>query len=230
MSESGREALPHVREWSAGPPGCSGVVGRPFGMYRSGWETFQMSGSGQEASWMSGSGRLALLDVREWSGGPPECTGVVGRPSGCPGVVGRPSQISGKGWLALPFRTLLRSPRTVLDDKMAPPSSFGRSRGVPEPFWTLPRHPRNVSDAPKAPRMESDTLEAPPSHFRRSRGTLRWNLTLSRPLRAVMDATLVPPGSFGLSRDAPGPFQMLPRCHQTVSHAPKMSPGHFGHS
>ena len=30
---------------------------------------------------MSGSGRETLLDVREWSGGPPECPGVVGRPS-----------------------------------------------------------------------------------------------------------------------------------------------------
>ena len=39
MSESGREALPHVREWSVGPPGCLGLVGRPS----------QMSGSGQVA-------------------------------------------------------------------------------------------------------------------------------------------------------------------------------------
>ena len=30
---------------------------------------------------MSGSGREALLDVREWSGRPPECAGVVGTPS-----------------------------------------------------------------------------------------------------------------------------------------------------
>ena len=41
-----REALSDVREWSGGPPGCPGMVGRP--------------------SWMSSSGREALSDVREW--------------------------------------------------------------------------------------------------------------------------------------------------------------------
>ena len=41
---------------------------------------------------MSGSGRLAHLDVREWSGGP----------AGCPGVVGRPSRMSGCDQEALP--------------------------------------------------------------------------------------------------------------------------------
>ena len=84
---------------------------------------------------MSGSGREALQhvqelsvdplgcleplpDVWEWSGGPPECPGVVGKPSRrsesgrealtdvwewsrvfpeCPGVVGRPSRMSGSG-------------------------------------------------------------------------------------------------------------------------------------
>ena len=44
MSGSGRKAIPNVREWSGGHPGCPAVVGRPS----------QMSGSGQEA----------LLDVR----------------------------------------------------------------------------------------------------------------------------------------------------------------------
>ena len=60
---------------------------------------------------MSGSGREALTDVREWSGGPNRCPGVVrrpfrmsgsgrealqdvrewsGGPHGCPGVVRRP--------------------------------------------------------------------------------------------------------------------------------------------
>ena len=47
MLESGREALGDIREWSAGPPGCSGVVGRPSRMY--------------------GSDRKALQDIREWS-------------------------------------------------------------------------------------------------------------------------------------------------------------------
>ena len=49
MSGSGQEALPNVREWLVGPPGCSGVVGRPTGcpgvviilsrMSRSRWDT-----------------------------------------------------------------------------------------------------------------------------------------------------------------------------------------------
>ena len=41
---------------------------------------------------MSGSGREALPDVREWSG----------RPRGCPGVIGRPSRMSGIGRKAIP--------------------------------------------------------------------------------------------------------------------------------
>ena len=41
---------------------------------------------------MSGSGREALPNVREGSGDPP----------GCPGVIGRPSQMSGRGREALP--------------------------------------------------------------------------------------------------------------------------------
>ena len=40
---------------------------------------------------MSGSGRDALLDVREWSGGPP----------GYPGVVGSPLRMSVCDWEAL---------------------------------------------------------------------------------------------------------------------------------
>ena len=39
MSWSGRETIRDVREWSKGPPGCQGVVGR----------TSQMSGSSLEA-------------------------------------------------------------------------------------------------------------------------------------------------------------------------------------
>ena len=49
MSGSSREALPDVLEWSGGPPGCPGVVGRP--------------------SLMSESGRDALANGT--SGGPP---------------------------------------------------------------------------------------------------------------------------------------------------------------
>ena len=70
MSGSGWEALADVREWSAGPRRCPGVVGMPS----------RMSGSGRECSCgppgcpgvvvrpfrIFGSARVALLDVREW--------------------------------------------------------------------------------------------------------------------------------------------------------------------
>ena len=46
MSSSGRvalpdvrEALPVVREWSGGPPGCPEVTWRPSRMFVSDWET-----------------------------------------------------------------------------------------------------------------------------------------------------------------------------------------------
>ena len=57
MSESGREALADVEEWSGGPPRCLGVIGR--------------------------LSRVVGIppDVREWSGGPPGCSGAVGSPS-----------------------------------------------------------------------------------------------------------------------------------------------------
>ena len=45
MYRSGREALPHLREWSGVPPASLGVVGR--------------------SSQMFGSGREVLPDVRE---------------------------------------------------------------------------------------------------------------------------------------------------------------------
>ena len=49
MSGSGRESLQDVREWSRGPPGCPGVVGRPSGMSATVREPSQMSGIGPEA-------------------------------------------------------------------------------------------------------------------------------------------------------------------------------------
>ena len=77
-----------------------------------------------------GSGREVLPDVREWSGGPPGCLGVVRMPSqmsksgrvalsvvqealldvtewlrgppGCQRVIGRPAQMSGSDREALP--------------------------------------------------------------------------------------------------------------------------------
>ena len=50
---------------------------------------------------MTGSGVVALPNVREWSGDPAECSGVVGRPAKCPGVVGRPSRMPGSSSEAL---------------------------------------------------------------------------------------------------------------------------------
>ena len=47
--------FPDVREWSGGPPECPGVVGRP--------------------SRMSKCGRVALTDVRQWSGWPSQMSG-----------------------------------------------------------------------------------------------------------------------------------------------------------
>ena len=51
MSGSGREDLPDVREWSRGPPGCPGVIGRPTQMFASGRESLS---NVQEALQMSG--------------------------------------------------------------------------------------------------------------------------------------------------------------------------------
>ena len=82
MSGSGREALPDVREWSGGTPGCPGIIDRPS----------RMSGSGRSPSRTSGSSRETLGDVWEWSGGP----------FGFPGLVGRPSRMSGSGREAVP--------------------------------------------------------------------------------------------------------------------------------
>ena len=51
MSRSGRKALPDVLKWSGGPPGCPGVVEKPFRIF--------------------GKGREAHPDVWVWSGDPP---------------------------------------------------------------------------------------------------------------------------------------------------------------
>ena len=60
-----------------GSLGCPGVDERLSRKFGSGWE--------------------ALTDVREWSGDPGECPGVVGGLHGCPGVIGRPSRMPGSG-------------------------------------------------------------------------------------------------------------------------------------
>ena len=46
---------------------------------------------------MSGSGRQAVTDVREWSGGPPRCAGVVGIPSWMSGS-GREAILDVREW------------------------------------------------------------------------------------------------------------------------------------
>ena len=77
MSWSGQKTLPDVQEWSGGPPGCLGLVGRPP----------QMPEVVGRTSGMSEGGREALPNVRKWLGGP----------LGCPGVVEGPSWMSGSG-------------------------------------------------------------------------------------------------------------------------------------
>ena len=86
MSGSGREAPPNVWEClqttpghPVGPPDhsltCPGNVLIPYRMFG---RTSRVFG---RTSRISGSGREALLEVREWSGGPLVCPGVVRRPS-----------------------------------------------------------------------------------------------------------------------------------------------------
>ena len=75
MSGNGQDALPDVQEWSRCPPGCRGVVGRPF----------RMSGRCRETLLEVQKWCESLPDVREWSGG---LSGCPGGPVSCPGVVG----------------------------------------------------------------------------------------------------------------------------------------------
>ena len=94
IAESGLEAFPEDREWSVGhsegpewsgdSPGWQGEVGRPF----------RWAGNGREAH---PDGWKALLDSREWFGGPPGGPGVIGRLSRGPVVVGRQSRRAGSG-------------------------------------------------------------------------------------------------------------------------------------
>ena len=127
-SGSHPEALPDVREWSGGLPGCPGVFGWPSRMCSRSkvalpdvgsspgcpelvWNSPRCPGLGRRSSSMSKCGREAHPDnlerlcrppaVRESSGGPPVCPGVVGRPPRCPGVVRRPSRMYGSGREAL---------------------------------------------------------------------------------------------------------------------------------
>ena len=58
-----------------------------------------MSGSCRRPFRMSWSGQETLPDVREWSGCPPGCPGVVGRPSR---KFRSPSRMSESGLVTLP--------------------------------------------------------------------------------------------------------------------------------
>ena len=104
---------------------------------------------------MSGSGRNSLLDVREWTGGPLECPGVVGRPSqmsgndrdalpGCLAVVGRPSrksgrqsQLSGNG--ERPFRMFESDRDAPLDVREWTGGPPGCQEVVRRPSWMTGR-------------------------------------------------------------------------------------------
>ena len=129
MCGSGWEVPQDVREWSAGLPGCPGMVGRPPGcpgVFVSSREASQMSGiglealpdigSGRKAPQMSGSGCEVLLDVREWSRGRPDVREFSGVPPGCLGMVGRPSTMFRNGRESLP---------DVKEWSRGPPGSMG---------------------------------------------------------------------------------------------------------
>ena len=78
-------------------------------------EACRMSKSGQKAIPNVRERSESLPNVREWSGGPAECPGVVGKPSRMSrrpfGKSGRPSQMSGSGRVALSdVQKCLRSP------------------------------------------------------------------------------------------------------------------------
>ena len=89
MSGSGREALSEVREWSGGPLGGPGVVGRLSRMLGVVGRPYRMSESGREA----------LSDVQEAL---PDFQGWLKCPPGCLRVFDRPSRTSGSCREALP--------------------------------------------------------------------------------------------------------------------------------
>ena len=112
--ESGRKAVPEVRESLASSQGGPGVVGRPFQSSEGGREwsgdypggpgvverPSQRSGVVGKPPWRFGigrrpsrrseSGRETLNEVREWSGVLPEVQEWLGGPQGGLGVIGRP--------------------------------------------------------------------------------------------------------------------------------------------
>ena len=74
---------------------------------------------------MSAIGPETLRDVRNWSGDPP----------GCSGVVGRPSQMSGSGREALP---------DVWEESGDPSNGWGSFPGCPEVLGGPPKCPEVV--------------------------------------------------------------------------------------
>ena len=88
MSGSGREALTNVRDMSGVPPGCPGVVGRPYPMSAIGQEALNNVQNWCEAlpdiwAWLE-----ALPDVRDRLGAIPDVRVWTGSPTRCPRVVG----------------------------------------------------------------------------------------------------------------------------------------------
>ena len=100
---SGRASRPHldIREGLPTTPGDPEVIGRPSRMSRSGRvavpDVREWSGVSPGCTGVAGCGRESLPNVRERSGSPPRCLGVVGRPSWLTGVVRRPSRMHGSG-------------------------------------------------------------------------------------------------------------------------------------
>ena len=67
MSGSSQEALLEVRQWSGGPPGSSGVVGR---LSRMSGRVLEWSGVPLKCPGVDGRPSRMSWSVREWSGGP----------------------------------------------------------------------------------------------------------------------------------------------------------------
>ena len=59
-------ALSIVREWTGGPPGCSGLVGRPSRMFEVVGGPYRYPEVVERPSRMSESGRETLPDVPQW--------------------------------------------------------------------------------------------------------------------------------------------------------------------
>ena len=116
---------------------------------------------------MSGSCRVALPIVwealpvvREWSGDPAECPGVVRGHPGCPEVVWWPSQMSGSGRETLPDVR-----KALLDDREwseCPPVCPG---GPPDHSQTFGRASGPLPYIQKCQPTTTGHLVVPPGHL-----------------------------------------------------------------